>query len=231
MDYKRNAKYFSPTPALKPIIICTILGLLTLALGGLGIIFLIIAAILALPFFGRPSDEEIDQQAKAFLSQLHAHALKKLGLEEEEVSMAKPIELWGYSLGQAQLSDKTTGHLMDIEGKDGRWRSPEVVLSAFYFSENTVHYYQWIASLVSDASRERTDEIYYKDIVSVKLDSEQFQYVNAKGREVAGKMVRYDSFALRNMGGESISCSVRNSSDAEEAVNGMRALLKQKKTA
>ena len=231
MDYKRNAKYFKPKPSLKPIIICAILGILTLAAAGIGVIFLIIAVILALPFFGKPSDEEIDSQAKEFMSQLRTKALNKLGLEEEEVSIATPIEVWGYSFGKSQLGDKVNQSLLDVEGKDGYWRSPEVVLSAFYFSENTVHYYRWVASLVSDSFHENTDEIYYKDIVSVKMASEQSPVYDKAGQEIPGKVAHFDSFAIRNMGGESISCTVRDSNEAERAVNGMRALLKQKKQA
>ena len=141
------------------------------------------------------------------------------------------MEIWGYSFGRSKLGDKTNQSLLDVEGKDGIWRSPEVVISAFYFSENTVHFYSWIASLVSNSFRESTDEIYYKDIVSVKMDSEQSPVYDKNGREIPGKVAHFDSFALRNMGGESISCTVRDSSDAEQAVNGMRALLKQKKNA
>lgn len=229
MDYNRNAKYFKPKPGLKPIVICAVLGVLTLPIG-IGVIFLIGAIVLALPFFGKPSDQEIDEQALSLMSQLRARALKKLGLEEEEVNIAKPVEVWGYSFGKQKLNDKAIGDLVDVEGKDGVWRSPEVVLSAFYFSESTVHYYCWVASLVSDTFRENTDEIYYKDIVSVKMESEQCPLYNRKtGEEVPGKTAHFESFALRNMGGESISCTVRDSAEAEQAVNGMRALLKQKK--
>lgn len=227
MDYKRNAKYFKPKPALKPIVICAILGVLTLPVG-IGVVFLIAAVVLALPFFGKPTDQEIDKQAESFYAQVRGKALKKLGLEEEEVSIATPVEIWGYSFGKSKLGDKTNQSLLDVEGKDGVWRSPEVVVSAFYFSENTVHFYSWVASLVSDSFRETTDEIYYKDIVSVKMDSEQAPVYDKNGKET-GKVAHFDSFALRNMGGESISCTVRDSADAEQAVNGMRALLKQKK--
>ena len=228
MDYKRNAKYFKPKPRLKPIIICALLGLVTIPIG-IGVILLIAAIVMALPFFGKPTDQEIDEQAASFYSQVRGKALKKLGLEEEEVNIAQPVEFWGYSFGKSKLGDKMNQSLLDVEGKDGFWRSPEVVVSAFYFSENTVHFYSWVASLVSDSFRETTDEIYYKDIVSVKMDSEQSPVYDKNGQEVPGKIAHYNSFALRNMGGESISCTVRDSADAEQAVNGMRALLKQKK--
>lgn len=229
MDYKRNAKYFKPKPRLKPIIICALLGLVTIPIG-IGVILLIAAIVMALPFFGKPSEGELDAQAQELMGELRARALKKLGLDPEEVAMAKPVEFWGYKLPAKNATDENGKPLYwSVQGKDGVWRSPVAQLTAFYFSENTVHFYQWNKALVSNESAENTDEIYYKDIVSVKMNSEDAQAYDIKGNALQGETVHFDSFALRNTGGESISCSVRESATAEEAVKGMRALLKTKK--
>ena len=233
MDYSRNAKYFRPKPSLKPVIICAIIGLICFKIHILAaLLFIAIAVILALPFFGRPTEQDIDQQALELFGEIRAHALKKLGLEEEEVTMATPIELWGYQLPAKNAVDENGKPLYSaVQGSDGVWRSPTVTLTAFYFSENTVHFYEWSKSIVSNPSSESTDEIYYKDIVSVKTLAEDKQAYDLNGNILQGQTIHFDTFAIRNMGGESISCSVRESGVAEEAVKGMRALLKTKKEA
>lgn len=222
MNYKKNAKYFRARPSAKRAVIgaLVVLGLFAVKIP-LGIVgALVFAAFVYFAYFGRPADAEIDAQAVTMLADIKKRAFSKLGVEEEEVALASPIEFWGYEYGDV-LKDEANRKALNIQGGDGIWRSCEVKIGGFYFSEDVVHFYWRTASLVSDAFKEGTEEYFYKDIVSVKTETGDFK--------INGQEGQYESFVLRNAGGESTVCSVSNGETAEAAVNAFRALLKQKK--
>ena len=231
MNYDKNKKYFRPKPSVKGVIIGVIVAIILFNISALwGVLAtLAVAALVYFLYFGKPSDAEIDAQAAAMLSDIRKRAFSKLGIEEEEVSLSAPLEFWGYEF-QNVLPDDANRSAWNILGKDACWRSSEVSISGFYFSEDVVHYYWRTASLVSDAVKEGTEEYFYKDIVSVKTSSEDSEFKDPKtGRVIPGKRIQYEQFALRNSGGESTFCSVKSGSEVEAAVNAFRALLKQKK--
>lgn len=231
MNYAVNKKYFKPRPSAKvALVLVGITVVLWLINIGLGILSaLITAGAIYLLYCGKPSDADIDAMAAGMLEDIKNRAFPKLGIDEEEVAMANPIEFWGYEFNNV-LGDEANRKASYVCGKDGYWRSSEVVVCGFYFSENIVHYYYRVASLVSDAVKEGTEEYFYKDIVSVKTESVDREYRDPKTNIVDPKRrVRFESFVLRNMGGESTWCNVSKSSDAEQAVAAFRSLLKQKK--
>ena len=239
MDYKRNAKYFEPPKHITRFVIISWLILLILAIGLLAsknFLGIIPAAILVLWIFlmfynPKPSDEEIDEQAGSLAKGLREKALKKLGLEEEEVGLAPPILLVGYCFDNV-LRDEANSKAWYIRGADSLWRASEVTLTAFFFTENQVYFYQRIASLVSDAVKESTNEVYYKDIVSVKTEEKEQAFVDpGTGEEDKTRRTRYTRLIVRNTGAEEIGCSCRKNDEADEAVKAFRNLLKMKKTA
>lgn len=235
MNYSKNAKYFRRLPKVPPkIAVGTIVLMIILfaikPIIPISLIALLVVAV-ALFYMGAPNDAEIDKQAEAMLADIKKRAFVKLGVDEDEIALAKPLEFWGYNFSNV-LTDDANKSAWNVCGKDGRWRSSEVTIGGFYFSEHVVHYYYRTASLVSDASIEGTEEYFYKDIVSVKTETSDLPFANPKtGVEDAKKRVRYESFVLRNSGGESTSCWVRDAAMAESAVNAFRALLKQRKLA
>lgn len=233
MDYKRNAKYFKRIPRIPAkvflgfIIIMGVLFAMKPIIPISVLILLVVAFVLL--YCGAPSDNEIDEQAAGMLDGIKARAFAKLGIDEEEIAMAQPLEFWGYNFNNV-LPDDANRKAWNVCGKDGLWRSSEITIGGFYFSENVIHYYWRTASLVSDASKEGTEEYYYKDVVSVKTSTDDIPFKNPKtGEEDTKKRVRTASFVLRNSGGESTSCWVKDIAMAEAAVNAFRALLKQKK--
>ena len=234
MDYKRNAKYFKALrlPPKGWLFLIATIGVLFAVKPPLAIIgVLLFAAVLWFVYGGKPSESELDAQAASFLEGIKNRAFMKLGVDEEEVSIAQPVEFWGYSFNGV-LTDDANRKAFYICGKDAKWRSSEVFTGGFYFSENVVHYYYKISSLVSDATKEGTEEYFYKDIVSVKTESSDKPYKDPKtGIEDDKKRVRYEGFVLRNSGGESTSCWVNDVATAEAAVSAFRSLLKQKKMA
>lgn len=235
MNYDLNRHYFSGSkkPSVKGILLLSLVILVLLSFAPtLAFVLLGICLVGACILYKRkPTDAEIDEQAAAFLAGIRPRALMKLGVEEEEVALATPIEFWGYSFDNV-LSDDANREAFNIRGKDAKWRSSEISVGGFYFSEDVVHHYYKIASLVSDATREGTEEYFYKDIVSVKTESGDRAYKNPKtGKEDQTQRVRYEGFTLRNTGGESTCCWVNDIETAEAAVTAFRSLLKQKKMA
>lgn len=245
MDYQRNACYFQPTqdfrppspcpprkPTRKRIIITLIVGVIIALILLLSqhqwwaLIALLIALISCLPSIGVPSDAEIDAARDSYMDSLKEWALKKLGIDEEEAALAPPLFLKGYSLGTRN----------DKLGRDEIWRSPECVLSAFFFTENEIHYYRATISLVSDSKKEFTSEFFYKDIVSIKTEDieKPVIYVDPKTNTLKESQTRKaiaKAFMLRNASGETTTCICNSTEEADNAVSAMRNLIRQKKNA
>jgi hypothetical protein len=236
MDHKRNAKYFKPKPSIKTMAIILVVGLVT-ATFTMGIGLIIAIAILVMCFVGRPSDQEIDNLANTLVNSLKQQALNKLGIDEDEVKIATPISFWGYDFGfvnergvwKEPLNDEKIYKSCYPIGKDKYARSPIVRVSYFFFSDKEVHYYSMLCSLISDTYKEVTEVVSYKNVVSVKTLNEEMPLYNRKtGKEVPGEKARFDSFALRNSGGETISCTVRDAAMIENSIKAMRNLVKEK---
>ena len=233
MNYKRNAKYFkalrlSPKGWLVLIGVTGILFAVKPALAILGI--LLLAAVVWLIYGGKPSDAEIDAQLNSFMDGLKEQALRKLGVDEEETKIATPLFLKGYEFGESRLGDAANMKLRDIYGKDGRWRSPECSLSAWFFTENEIHYYKKTVSLVSPSYKEYTEEFFYKDVVSVKTAEHEKPWIDPKtGLESKKFKTRWTAFMLRNMGGETPECVCYSTEEADNAAQAMRSLIRQKK--
>ena len=234
MNYKRNAKYFKAGVKLPwKVNLLLLVGVAILfkvqpVLAVVGLIALV--GIWFLVYGGKPSDAEIDAQLNSLMGGLKEQALRKLGLDEEEIKIAPPLFLKSYSYGKSRLGDKTNQKMCDKWGKDGYLRSPECVLSAWFFTEDQIYHYVRVASLVSSSVRENTDEVFYKDVVSVKTDILEKPWIDpVTGREHKTKKTREIVFLLRNSGGETTTDYCDDAEYADECVRAMRSLLKQKK--
>lgn len=223
MDYAKNERYFQPVKLKWGIIICAI-GLVLLIGGGetlvAGIIGLVIGALLIYrQFAGRPTDQDIDAAVNSQLSNMKARALKKLGLDEDEVREIDPICFDGYVYtGAAEIK----------RGNDGVYRSNKYQAVMFFFSSSEVHCYTYNFSITESGQKESTDVYFYKDIVSVSTQTDGSEYSVGKGES---SKFDYEYFKLTTTGGTSISCAVRNIDDAQRSINGMKALIKSKKMA
>lgn len=217
MDYKKNNKYFQPLNLKAAIIIClvgvgmfpvnAVLGLIAIALG---------VAIIVLQVKGKPTDAEIDAVVSEQLKDMKTRALRKLGVDEDEVSEIAPITFDGYVYNKALVK----------QGKDGKYRSNKYQAVMFFFSNNEVHCFTYDFSITESSQRESTDVYFYKDIVSVSTQTEGTEYSVGKGKS---SQFDYEYFKLTTTGGTSISCAVRNIDDAQRSINGMRSLIKNKK--
>ena len=237
MNYERAIKYFLDSKIaiiMGVILLVVALGLFAAEYTIGGLIAIVIAILCFIAASKTVKDEEIDAMLASEMEKLEHNALNKLGLEKDEISYADPIKFcgWNYSdsTGSRNISDKTIDDLDDKCGKDEKWRSPVAELHFFAFSENTVHYYCKYISLVSDTNREKTEEYFYKDIVSVRTDTKVISRWDSSKKEVdSSKKIKINTFDITTSGGVGIACSVYDSNIAESAVNAMRSLLKQKK--
>lgn len=219
MDYEKNKKYFEPTNLKPGIIVCVIGVILSLANPFIGIIAIAFGALLIhTQLKGKPTDDEIDAAVTSQLRNIKDRALRKLGLDEDEVSEIAPITFDGYVYKNAYIQ----------QGKDGKYRSNKYQAVMFFFSSNEVHCFKYDFSITESNQRESTDVYFYKDIVSVSTQTDGTEYSVGKGNS---SKFDYEYFKLTTTGGTSISCSVRNIDDAQRSINGMRSLIKNKKLA
>lgn len=222
MDYKKNLKYFQPMN-LKIAIIACIVGLILMAAGDgalvVGLIAIAVGVLLIVAQVkGRPTDADIDAAVASQLNDMKTRALRKLGVDEDEVNEIAPITFDGYVYNKALVK----------QGKDGKYRSSKYQAVMFFFSSNEVYCFTYDFSITESGQKESTDVYFYKDIVSVSTQTEGTEYSVGKGKS---SQFDYEYFKLTTTGGTSISCSVRNIDDAQRSINGMRSLIKSKKMA
>ncbi len=225
MAHSNIASYFREKPESNKAIYIAIglgiIGVISLANEAiiLGIILLIIAAVLGwlnMPL-KRPSDNEIDAIAASMMGDFKAHALEKLGLDEEQVSYVTPLSFWGYDFSK-QLRDVAFSDLVFTTGQDGVGRSPVVRVSFFFFTEKEIHYFYKLFSLINGAFTEGTDVFYYKHVVSVKKQTE------------VKDNIRFDSFEICYSNGNKSSFAMRDATEIENSIKAMRALLSERQS-
>jgi len=231
VDYDRNKKYFEEKN-LKGAIITLIIGVI-ICLAGLGgkdsagvvIVGLIIGGIGGFLIYsktaGRMTDDEIDQICQDAIKDVKVRALKKHGLDEDQVKEADPIIFDGY-----YYKNIRSGCLFQ-EGKDNVWRSSTYEAVVFFFSAEQVYCYEYRFSIVADEKQEATEEYFYRDIVSAATASDTVTYKMKDGKE---QSINYEKFKLTTSGGTSISASVLNMSNADRSINAMKSLLRNKKS-
>lgn len=258
MNFARNKQYFVP-PIMRMVmrivggaILGIILGMILYQVTDsesagwvVGLLVFIGAVVWAVMKYknARPTDEEIDAQAESLCQEMRGKALEKLGVDEEQINIAPALEFWNYSFEPEFNADQEVGACLHIRGKDGCWRTCVVELHGIYFSEGGVHHYEKKVSLVSNSTKDTTDEYFYKDIVSVETETKAEKVkIVPFGAGLLGKILRRlrkakdqvatannEYFAIANSGGGRFGCSMRHPERFEAAVNAMRALLREKK--
>lgn len=222
MNYAKNRKYFEPIK-LKPGVITTIVGIMGLFGSPIvGIILIAVGAgLLYFQLSGRPADDEIDNLYSEMYNGLKEAALKKLGLDEEQVKVIEPVVFGGiYDRNIRNQSYYTTG-------KDGVVRTSNYQASIFFFGEEQVYYYTRIKSIIEDEIKEETEEYFYSDIVSAVTSSDAITYTDAVTRKA--KVQNFEYFKLTTSGGTAIQAVVQDDGSLDKSLNGMKQLLRDKK--
>lgn len=222
MNYDRNKKYFKHQ-SLKGAIIILVIGLIMTSFTG-GVIYILISvgiggAIIYSKIAGRPTDSEIDQICQEQIKNLKEQALKKLGIDEDQVKEATPIQFDGYCY--ENISTAWLYH----RGKDRRDRSSNYEAVMFLFSAEQIYCYKYKFSIIAEEKRESTEEYFYRDVVAASTASESKTYKSKDG-EVT---INFEFFKLTTSGGTSISAAIFDMGNADRGINSMKSLLRNKK--
>jgi len=240
INRSKIAKYFNPFPTWT--IAFIVIGILLVAVKGIGLIPLIIGGIgLFVYYSGRATDQEMDAWLEEELRGLDAKAIQKVGFDKSD-AVAEPVAVWGPRV------DKTGGRPFQVKtGKDGTIRYNPLDVSILNFGANQLVGYQCSYDRFSgNCLQEETDEYFYKDVVSVatKTDSEVRDIAVGKKTVEHIKLNNSEMFILTTSGGTAIKVTIQAegllalkstkggkmpTSQAEKAVATVRRMLRDKK--
>jgi len=226
--YRRNNLYFFPIlkKSKKNGVIAILIGIVVFLIGfGVGIPAIIIGLVLiaigillimnVIKFNNNReivTASELDKAAIDYLSDLKSRALKKLGIDEDEVSEAPPIHFHGYYFKKIQ------GESPYYKYENNRYRSSYYNAVMFLFSNKQVYCYEYRFSLLDDKNTVSTEEVFYRDIISVTTMSETENF-----GEIA---INYENFNLKTAAGM-LGATIFDLD--ENAVKAMKNKIREKK--
>lgn len=160
----------------------------------------------------RVTDAEYDSNVRGGTHNIKSKAMLALGIDETEVQEIEPITFEGYSF---------TGAKIVKQGIDQKFRSNKYHNVIIFFLANEAHVYKYTFDTTEQKSTEETEVYFYKDIVSVSTSYDTI--------EVLSRKIECEYFKLTTAGGNALSVSILNSENAQQSINAMRALLREKK--
>ena len=242
-------KYFKKFP--KWAVWMIIIGLPLLAAKFLGVIPIGLGIWGIVSYYQKPSDEEMDAWIQEDLKEVRTRALGKTGLDPSEL-IAEPVIVYGprfWNIGGAEVGIK--------KGKDDIVRFMPLGVTVINFTPHQLLAYQCALDLTTGNSlSERTDEYFYRDVVSVSTQSKTFTWdraaLSANARSVRqlaplliGGKLQFNAaevFTLTTSGGTSIEVVLRDpkliesagggsipTDMADKAVQTVRKMLREKK--
>jgi len=158
------------------------------------------------------SDEEMDLMLRERLKSFEDVARRKLGIDEEQVREADPIRIDGY-----YFRDVFSHYPETKRGEDGRTRTSAYNAVMFFFSAEQVFCYECKFSLLGDETKEKTEEYFYGDIVSIATRTDMKDEVS------------FEEFTLTTSGGTTISATFYNEENVERSIQAMKNLIRNKK--
>src|SRR3989442_14852515 len=158
-------KYFKKFP--KWAVWMIVIGLPLIAAYGLGLIPIAIGIWGLVHYYQKPTDEQMDAWIQEDLKDLQARALAKTGIDQSEL-IGEPVMVYGprfWNIGGAEVGIR--------KGKDGVVRFMPLGVTVINFTPNQLVAYQCALDLTTgNPFSERTDEYFYRDVVSVSTQSE-----------------------------------------------------------
>lgn len=155
-------------------------------------------------------------------------ALKKLGIDEDEVREIDPVAFSGYV-----FSDKDD-NLVARAGSNN-WVSSDYQVTWLFFGERELFIYQYSFSMISDSKRENTMQYFYQDVTNFAASTETYQkWVSepkggcSRGNEYRQASTDVDEFKII-VPGDSLKCSMTPSDTTDAAIRGMRNKLREMK--
>ncbi len=202
----------------------------------IAVLFLVFGILGLVKTKGRVSDQQIDEWFEDDLERLEKVSLNKLGIDETEL-ISDPVPITGMSLWSGD-----NANIMFRKGKDGILRFTPIEINILNFTQNQLLIYRCVFDFATGrVLDERTEEYFYKDIVSISTKVEHGEKINTKKFGViklnAAKMLTlvtsggtslsvllYDPMIIKKLGGGKIP-TIR----AEKAIQVVRKMLRDKK--
>ena len=169
------------------------------------------------------SDKQYDEMVIQILNRndYRQKALNKIGLDESQVNEIEPVHFEGFQFGKDSFAKK---------GDDGKWRSSKYQISWLFFSASQVFLYQNTFNLDEDGKKETTEEYFYRDITnfSTSTDTVETPEYDEKTNKTILVNVDTNRFAL-TVPGDKFYCSMEQNEYSEASIQGMKAMLRDKK--
>ena len=169
------------------------------------------------------SDAEYDEMVLAVLrsNDYKKKALDKIGLDEDQVKEIEPVHFEGFQYDKQSLAK---------QGDDGKYRSSKYQVSWLFFSSTQVYLYQNTFNMDEDDKKESTEEYFYKDITNFSTSSDTVEtpfYDKETGKDIL-KNVDSNRFAI-TVPGDKFYFSLEQNDYTENAIRGMKSMLREKK--
>lgn len=173
--------------------------------------------------------EEYRQKVRARLNGLDTKsmALRKLGIDEEEVQEIAPVTFEGYV-----FNDKADN--LVARASTNTWVSSEYMITWLFFGEREVFIYQYSFSMTSDSKKENTMQYFYQDVTNFTASSETYQKLVAEssgcmgGAQYMQASANADEFKIV-VPGDTLRCSMTPTDSTDAAIRGMRNKLREMK--
>lgn len=173
------------------------------------------------------SDQEYDQMVLARAREVgpKEKALSKIGLDESQVSEIAPVHFEGFLFDNKAFWKP---------GTDKKWRTTAYQVTWIFFSASQLYVWQYTFNMDDERKKEATEEYFYKDITNFSASSETeersvYDKTTCKGEPVyLPKSSHYNRFAII-VPGDKFWCSMEQNDYTEKSIQGMKAMLRDKK--
>lgn len=173
--------------------------------------------------------EEYCKKVQARLSSLDTKsmALRKLGIDEDEVQEIAPVMFEGFV-----FNDKVDN--LVAHASTNTWVSSEYMITWLFFGEREVFIYQYSISMTSDSKKENTMQYFYQDVTNFTASSETYQKLVAEssgcigGPQYMQASASADEFKIV-VPGDTLRCSMTPTDSTDAAIRGMRNKLREMK--
>lgn len=155
-------------------------------------------------------------------------ALRKLGIDEEEVQEIEPVTFEGYV-----FNDKVDN--LVARASANKWVSSEYMITWLFFGDREVFIYQYSFSMTSDSKKENTMQYFYQDVTNFTASSETYQKIVAEsaggcsgGTQYMQASANAEEFKIV-VPGDTLRCSMTPTDSTDAAIRGMRNKLREMK--
>jgi len=159
---------------------------------------------------------------------IKAKALKKLGIDEDQVTEIPPVEFRGFDFSAEEYKSGCT-NLYEVT-----W---------LFFSADQLFVYSIEIDMISNTKKERTEEYFYKDVTNFSSSTESIEKTEEVVETTKGgcgsppvtnysqkKSVLDTAMFKIVVPGEAFTCAMEANDEIEKRIQGMKQKLREKKT-